>query len=589
MIMDSLSLLELNALVRRSLEQCLPDEYWIQAELSDVRSNTTGHCYLEFIQKDPRSNSLVAKARGMIWNNIYRLLKPYFEESTGQLFTSGIKVLVKVTVQFHELYGYSLTVLDIDPTYTLGDMARRRREILLQLEEEGVLTLNKELEMPVLPQRIAVVSSATAAGYGDFCHQLKHNSGGFFFYTELFPALMQGNQVEESVLAALDCINTRISEFDVVVIIRGGGAASDLSGFDTYLLAAACAQFPLPVITGIGHERDDTVLDSVAHTRVKTPTAAAELLIQRVGEAAERLEEFYANDVINYQKYVEEKQALEEKRFDAVAQKNAEEYSAWQKDADAWQELRSTYDDWDKYGDSEEDFLKRKIDRVKEFYNAGKISFEEFIDDTNKYSMELYKSQSSAVDELLQKQQDYISNIKDEFSKQEQELRDSWDVADRKTDMSEVQAQLDVYANSVTDKGQQKYKELQEQMKQLQRDEELYQLQKKNNATIESLEAEYKQMEDGKKNILTGLQNADINISAYVATITDKVSATGGNIESLLSRMLDKFDSFKIENNSTFTHGTSPSISNIGSNSIFLNASVIIAVKTISIYVFVVF
>lgn len=272
--------------------------------------------------------------------------------------------------------------------------------------------------------------------------------------------------------------------------------------------------------------------------------------IAGIDREAARLEEFYANDVINYQKYVEEKQALEEKRFDAVAQKNADEYSAWQKDADAWQELRSTYDDWDKYGDSEEDFLKRKIDRVKEFYNAGKISFEEFIDDTNKYSMELYKSQSSAVDELLQKQQDYISNVKDEFSKQEQELRDSWDVQDRKTDMSEVQAQLDVYANSVTDKGQQKYKELQEQMKQLQRDEELYQLQKKNNATIESLEAEYKQMEDGKKNILTGLQNADINISAYVATITDKVSATGGNIESLLSRMLDKFDSFKIENNS---------------------------------------
>ena len=272
--------------------------------------------------------------------------------------------------------------------------------------------------------------------------------------------------------------------------------------------------------------------------------------IAGIDREAERLEEFYANDVINYQKYVEEKQALEEKRFDAVAQKNADEYSAWQKDADAWQELRSTYDYWDKYGDSEEDFLKRKIDRVKEFYNAGKISFEEFIDDTNKYSMELYKSQSSAVDELLQKQQDYISNVKDEFSKQEQELRDSWDVQDRKTDMSEVQAQLDVYANSVTDKGQQKYKELQEQMKQLQRDEELYQLQKKNNATIESLEAEYKQMEDGKKNILTGLQNADINISAYVATITDKVSATGGNIESLLSRMLDKFDSFKIENNS---------------------------------------
>lgn len=292
--MDSLSLLELNALVRRSLEQCLPDEYWIQAELSDVRSNTTGHCYLEFVQKDPRSNNLVAKARGMIWSNIYRLLKPYFEETTGQLFTSGIKVLVKVTVQFHELYGYSLTVLDIDPAYTLGDMARRRREILIQLEEEGVLTLNKELEMPVLPQRIAVISSATAAGYGDFCHQLQHNPGGFFFYTELFPALMQGNQVEESVLAALDRINDRVNEFDVVVIIRGGGATSDLSGFDTYLLAAACAQFPLPVITGIGHERDDTVLDSVAHTRVKTPTAAAELLIHRITESADHLEELSA-------------------------------------------------------------------------------------------------------------------------------------------------------------------------------------------------------------------------------------------------------------------------------------------------------
>lgn len=291
MSQEALSLFDLNALVRRSLEECLPDEYWVQAELSDVRSNATSHCYLEFIQKDPRSNSLVAKARGTIWANVFRLLKPYFEESTGQTFTSGIKVLVKVTVQFHELYGFSLTVLDIDPTYTLGDMARRRREILLQLQEEGVLTLNKELDMPVLPQRIAVISSATAAGYGDFCHQLKHNPRGFLFCVELFPALMQGNQVEESILSALDSINARLESFDVVVIIRGGGATSDLSGFDTYLLAAACAQFSLPVITGIGHERDDTVLDSVVHTRVKTPTAAAELLILRMNEAADRLED----------------------------------------------------------------------------------------------------------------------------------------------------------------------------------------------------------------------------------------------------------------------------------------------------------
>lgn len=213
--MESLSLYELNALVRRSLEQCLPDECWVQAELSDVRTNSTGHCYLEFVQKDPRSNSLIAKARGTIWANVFRLLKPYFEEATGQAFVSGIKVLVQVTVSFHELYGYSLTVQDIDPTYTLGDMARRRREILRQLEEEGVLTLNKELDMPRLPQRIAVISSPTAAGYGDFCHQLENNSRGFYFYTELFPALMQGDRVEESVLSALDRVNARLSEFDV--------------------------------------------------------------------------------------------------------------------------------------------------------------------------------------------------------------------------------------------------------------------------------------------------------------------------------------------------------------------------------------
>lgn len=289
-MMEALSLYDLNALVRRSIEQCLPDEFWLQAELSDVRSNSTGHCYLEFIQKDPRSNNLVAKARGTIWSNVFRLLKPYFEEATGQAFVSGIKVLVQVTVNFHELYGLSLTVQDIDPTYTLGDMARRRKEILNQLEEEGVLTLNKELEMPCLPQRIAVISSPTAAGYGDFCHQLQNNARGFYFYTELFPALMQGDRVEESILGALDKINARLQEFDAVVIIRGGGATSDLSGFDTYLLAASCAQFPLPIITGIGHERDDTVLDSVAHTRVKTPTAAAEFLIDCLNDAADELE-----------------------------------------------------------------------------------------------------------------------------------------------------------------------------------------------------------------------------------------------------------------------------------------------------------
>lgn len=287
--MEGISLLELNTLVKRSLAQCLPNEYWMQAETSDVRANAGGHCYLEFVQKDPQSNSMIAKARGTIWSNIFRLLQPYFEESTGQPFTSGIKVLVKVTVEFHELYGYSLTVHDIDPSYTLGDMIRHRKEILKQLETEGVLTLNKELDMPVLPKRIAVVSSATAAGYGDFSHQLAHNTYGYHFHTELFPAVMQGNQVEESVLHALEAVMEQSDDFDAVVIIRGGGATSDLSGFDTYLLAAVCAQFPLPIITGIGHERDDTVLDSVAHTCVKTPTAAAEYLINRMSEAAVKL------------------------------------------------------------------------------------------------------------------------------------------------------------------------------------------------------------------------------------------------------------------------------------------------------------
>lgn len=287
-----LSLFELNQLVRRSVRTCLPDEYWVQVELSDVRANYSGHCYLECVQKDPKSNSLIAKARGIIWSNVFSQLKPYFEQETGQAFVSGIKVLVKVTVDFHELYGYSLTIVDIDPAYTLGDMARRRREILLRLQEEGVLSLNKELELPVLAQRIAVISSATAAGYGDFCNQLENNAFGFAFYPRLFPAIMQGERVEASVIAALDRIYAESEKWDVVVIIRGGGATSDLSGFDTYDLAASCAQFPLPIITGIGHERDDTVIDLVAHTRVKTPTAAAEFLVNHLRHTAEQLENY---------------------------------------------------------------------------------------------------------------------------------------------------------------------------------------------------------------------------------------------------------------------------------------------------------
>ncbi|MGL5937982.1 MAG: exodeoxyribonuclease VII large subunit [Phocaeicola sp.] len=287
----SLSLHELNGLVRQSLKSCMPDSYWLQAELSEVHANYSGHCYVEFVQKEERGNQLIAKARGSIWRNVFQRLKPYFEETTGQPFAAGIKVLVKVVVEFHELYGFSLVVQEIDPTYTVGDLARRRREILKMLEEEGILTLNKELTLPLLPQRIAVVSSATAAGYGDFTDQLMNNPYGYQFYPKLFPAIMQGERVESSIIAALNQIYEKQEQWDVVVIIRGGGSTSDLSGFDTYELAANCAQFPLPILTGIGHERDETVLDSVAYKRVKTPTAAAELLIEQMHYAAVRLDQ----------------------------------------------------------------------------------------------------------------------------------------------------------------------------------------------------------------------------------------------------------------------------------------------------------
>ncbi|GAB6011587.1 exodeoxyribonuclease VII large subunit [Viscerimonas tarda] len=284
-----LSLLELNHKIRNVVSDRLPDLFWIRAETSDVRENQNGHCYLEFIEKDSRNKTVVAKARGSIWANVFQMLNPYFQHETGQAFVSGLKVLALVSVEFHELYGFSLNVHNIDPSYTLGDQARNRALIIKQLEEEGVLGLNKELELPDVTNRIAVISSPTAAGYEDFCNQLNNNKQGFVFYAKLFPAIMQGDKTEQSVLAALDRINAHTDCFDAVVIIRGGGAASDLSAFDSYLLAASCAQFPLPVITGIGHERDDTVLDMIAHTRLKTPTAAAGFLIERMSETEENL------------------------------------------------------------------------------------------------------------------------------------------------------------------------------------------------------------------------------------------------------------------------------------------------------------
>lgn len=287
--MSPLSLYELNHRVREAIDQSLPGEYWVQAEMSSVNVNAAGHCYIELVQKNDRGPGLMAKARATVWAGRFRMLKPYFEQATGQAFVAGISVLLLVTAEFHELYGLSYIVQDIDPAYTLGDMARRRREILQRLESEGTLRLNKELELPIVPQRIAVISSETAAGYGDFCNQLLTNPYGFAFTTRLFPAVMQGDRVEASVIAALDAVAAEAEQWDVVVIIRGGGATSDLAGFDTYELASNCAQFPLPIITGIGHERDDTVIDAVAHTRVKTPTAAAEFLVNRLVEAAEHL------------------------------------------------------------------------------------------------------------------------------------------------------------------------------------------------------------------------------------------------------------------------------------------------------------
>ncbi|MDR1611062.1 MAG: exodeoxyribonuclease VII large subunit [Candidatus Symbiothrix sp.] len=283
--MDFLTLSQLNNHLASEVKNAFPETYWVVAETSDVRVNNR-RCFLEFIEKNQQTNVIIAKAKGYIWSNIFETLHPYFERSTGRRFDSGLKVLVKVSVDVHPVYGYGLTVYDIDPSYTLGDLQSERQKILRRLEEEGVLTLNKELEIPLLPQRIAVISSSTAAGYEDFLNHLTGNRFGYVFYPRLFPALMQGEQTETSIISALDKIFEYKELFDVVVIIRGGGATSDLAWFDSYLLATNCAQFPLPVITGIGHERDDTVLDFVANHRAKTPTAVADFLIARVEETA---------------------------------------------------------------------------------------------------------------------------------------------------------------------------------------------------------------------------------------------------------------------------------------------------------------
>lgn len=276
------TLLELNHMVRETIERQMDGKYWVEAELSDLHDRN--HCYMELVENDPFGPTPLAKARAVCWANRWTALRSKFERQTQQQLRPGIKVRIMVTPTFHEAYGFAYQVSDIDPDYTLGDIVRKRMEIIRQLKEAGIFDLQRELVLPRFAQRIAVISSAQAAGYGDFCHQIDDNSYGLSFSHELFAAIMQGEQVEQSVIAALDRINARIDEFDVVVIIRGGGATTDMSGFDTLALAENVANFPLPIITGIGHDRDECILDMVSYMRVKTPTAAAAFLIDHLSE-----------------------------------------------------------------------------------------------------------------------------------------------------------------------------------------------------------------------------------------------------------------------------------------------------------------
>jgi len=279
---DHLTLSALNHRIRKTFEAEFPHPLWVVAEISEIKINASGHCYLELIEKKPDSDLPVAKARAAIWAYTFRMLKPYFETTAGRPLAPGLKVLVQVNVTFHEVYGYTLTIKDIDPVYTVGEMALKRKEIIERLQKEGILTMNKHLPFPLVPQKIAIISSGTAAGYQDFIHQISNNPWGYFFNLTLFPAIMQGSEAEDTLIEALEKIYEKEEDFDVVVIIRGGGSQADLSSFDNYRLAEHIAQFPLPVLTGIGHEKDETVTDLVAYTNLKTPTAVAEFILDRV-------------------------------------------------------------------------------------------------------------------------------------------------------------------------------------------------------------------------------------------------------------------------------------------------------------------
>ena len=312
--MTSISLSELSLQIQETIRLNFESTVWIRAEISELRENPGGHCYLELIEKDNDSDSILAKTKATIWASTYRMLKPYFESSTGQTLRSGLNILVAVSVEFHGVYGFSLNIRDIDPTFTIGEMAARRLQIIRQLEEDGIVDMNKLLDFPELPQRLAIISSATAAGYGDFCDQLQRDSCGFAFYKKLFPAVMQGEQAESSIIAALEKIYNNIDLFDVVIIIRGGGATTDLACFDSYELALNCAQFPLPVIAGIGHQRDISILDMVAHTSVKTPTAAAEFIISIMQEAENKV----INVLADIQDEIKQRIDFEKRKYDQI-------------------------------------------------------------------------------------------------------------------------------------------------------------------------------------------------------------------------------------------------------------------------------
>lgn len=287
---NALTLYELNSLVVELIDKVMPSSYWVEAEIADARESK-GHLYLELIEKDESTNIPIARASAKCWRSSWLMIGPHFERVAGVKLRAGLQIMIQVHAQFHAQYGFSWIIDDINPEYTMGSMARKRNEIIAQLKSEGVFELQRELCLPLFAQRIAVISSASAAGYGDFCNQLQHNEYGFRFQMQLFQAFMQGEQVEQSIVAALNLISTKEDDFDCVVIIRGGGATADLSGFDTLVLAENVANFPLPVITGIGHERDESILDMVAHTRVKTPTAAAAFLIDHLAATLNRIEQ----------------------------------------------------------------------------------------------------------------------------------------------------------------------------------------------------------------------------------------------------------------------------------------------------------